>query len=113
VIPAASEVENKSSTRADFWRGAVAILPLWLGVFPFAIAYAVLARTDHFTSVETIALSLFVFAGSPQLAFVRLAGDGVGWPPILLTVLVLNARHVLYGLSLDRSLPKKIRPSRR
>lgn len=100
------------AARAEFWRGAVAILPLWLGIVPFAVAFAVLARTDDFSSFETIALSLFVFAGSAQLAFIRLAGDGAGWLSILLTVLVLNARHVLYGLSLDRRLPPRTKPPR-
>jgi predicted branched-subunit amino acid permease len=90
----------------------VALLPLWLGVVPFAIAFAVLARTSGLSTFETGALSLFVFAGSAQLAFVNLAKDGSGGAAILVTVLLLNLRHVLYGLSLNAHLPARTRPPR-
>ena len=88
------------------------MLPLWLGNIPFAVAFAVLARTNHFSSVETIAMSLFVFAGSAQLAFIRLSGNGAGSLAIVLTVLILNLRQILYGLSLSRVLPRHPWPAR-
>jgi len=112
VTTVSPPIEADDAVRAEFWRGAKAILPLWLGNVPFAIAFAVLARTNDFSSVETIALSLFVFAGSAQLAFIRLAGDGAGSLAIVLTVLILNLRQVLYGLSLGRFLPSKPSPAR-
>ncbi|MEA2595819.1 MAG: hypothetical protein QOF01_2288 [Thermomicrobiales bacterium] len=87
--------------RREVRRGFVALLPLGLSVVPFAIAFAVLARTSGLSTFETGELSLFVFAGIAQLAFVNLAKDGSGGAAILVTVLLLNLRHVLYGLSLD------------
>jgi len=76
--------------------------PLWLGVIPFGIAYAVLARDAGLSLVETQALSLLVFAGSSQVSAVGLFGRGAGGPGIVFTTLLLNVRHVLYGLSLGR-----------
>ena len=40
------------------------MLPFWLGVVPFALAFAILARTSNFSIVETQLLSVLVFAGS-------------------------------------------------
>lgn len=98
--------------RAEVRRGFAAMLPLWLGVVPFALAFAILARTSGFSVLETEALSVLVFAGSAQLAIVNLAKDGSGEAAILLTVLLLNLRHVLYGLSLNGHLPARTRPAR-
>jgi 4-azaleucine resistance transporter AzlC len=79
--------------------------PLWLGVAPFGIAYAVLARGAGLSLVETQALSLLVFAGSSQVSAVGLFARGASGVGIVFTTLLLNVRHVLYGLSLGRSVP--------
>lgn len=102
----------RKPTLREIRRGAVALLPLWLGIIPFAVAYALLARTSGLSPAQTVALSLFVFAGSAQLAFVRLAQENAGIFSLLLTVLLLNLRHVLYALSTDRHLPRRPRPPR-
>jgi 4-azaleucine resistance transporter AzlC len=88
-----------------FRHGVRAMAPLWLGVIPFGLAYAVLARDAGLSLVETQALSLFVFAGSSQVSAVGLFGRGAGGLEIVLTTFLLNVRHVLYGLSLGRAIP--------
>lgn len=98
--------------RAEFRRGFVTILPLWLGVVPFAVAFALLSRTAGLSPLDTMLLSALVFAGSAQLAFVNLVGEHGGVIAIVLTVLLLNLRHVLYGLSLNRYLPEHTAPPR-
>jgi 4-azaleucine resistance transporter AzlC len=79
--------------------------PLWLGVVPFGLAYAVLARGAGLTLVETQALSLLVFAGSSQVSAVGLFARGASGVGIVFTTLLLNVRHLLYGLSLGRDVP--------
>jgi 4-azaleucine resistance transporter AzlC len=100
--------------RKEFRDGFVATMPLWLADVPFAIAYALLAQTNGFTKLEAVFMSLFVFAGSAQLAIIDMAPSQAGYLTILLTVLLLNLRHVLYALTLDlklarpRSIPKPV-----
>ena len=91
--------------RTGFWRGFLAIAPLWLGVVPFGIVYAVIARDAGLSLVETQALSLFVFAGSAQFSAAGLFATGASAVGIVLTTFLLNVRHVLYGLSLGRRIP--------
>jgi len=79
--------------------------PLWLGVVPFGLAYAVIARDTGLSLVETQALSILVFAGSAQVSAVGLFGRGAGALEIVLTTFLLNVRHVLYGMSLGREVP--------
>jgi 4-azaleucine resistance transporter AzlC len=85
-----------------FRRGFWALAPLWLGVVPFALAYAITARAAGLTLVETQALSALVFAGSAQFSAVGLFAAGAGGVGIVLTTLLLNIRHLLYGVSLGR-----------
>lgn len=79
--------------------------PLWLGVVPFALVYAVLAREAGLSLLETQALSALVFAGSAQVSAVGLFGSGAAALEIVSTTFLLNVRHVLYGLSLGRRTP--------
>jgi len=87
-----------------FTRGFVAIAALWLGVVPFGIVYAVIARDAGLSVVDTQALSLFVFAGSAQFSAAGLFATGASGVGIVLTTFLLNVRHVLYGLSLGRRI---------
>ena len=94
----------KADTQAAFARGFWVLAPLWLGVIPFGLAYAVTARSAGLSLLETQALSALVFAGSAQLSAVGLFAAGAAGVEIVLTTLLLNVRHVLYGLSLGRGL---------
>lgn len=92
-----------------FGRGFRVMVPLWAGVVPFAVAYAVTARAGGLSVWETCLMSVTVFAGASQFAaagqFVGGGVPGVAAVALVGTTFVLNARHVLYGLSLSRQLP--------
>ncbi len=89
---------------AEARRGFLAVVPLWLGVCPFAVAFALLARAAHFDVLTTQACSALIFAGASQVAVVTLAAQGANAAAIVLTALLLNLRHVLYALSLNERL---------
>mgnify|MGYP002779599329 CR=1 FL=1 len=98
--------------RRDVRRGFVAMIPLWPGVCAFGMTYAILARSTGFSIVETQALTMLVFAGAAQLAVITLDDAGASAITIVVTVFILNLRHVLYGLSLNTILDSDERPSR-
>jgi 4-azaleucine resistance transporter AzlC len=86
-------------------RGFRAMVPLWLGLVPFALAFAVTARASGLQVLDAQLMSLLVFAGGAQFSAAALYGAGASGAEILLTTFLLNARHLLYGLSLSRRLP--------
>lgn len=86
----------------EFRLGFTAMLPLWLGMLPFAIAYAVAARGAGLSIFETQAMSVIVFAGAAQFMAAGMFAAAAEPLAIVFTVLLVNLRHFLYGLNLGR-----------
>jgi 4-azaleucine resistance transporter AzlC len=83
----------------DFRAGFIATLPLWLGAAPFGAIYAVSALAAGLDWAQTLAMSLFVFAGASQFTAVGLFASGASPFTIVLTTLIINARHALLAAS--------------
>jgi 4-azaleucine resistance transporter AzlC len=66
----------------------------------FGFVYGLSAREAGFSVIETMAMSVIVFAGAAQFAVVGYVATGLAWPGILLLTALLNARHLLYSASL-------------
>ena len=83
-----------------FMKGARQILPVAAAGIVDGLVFGILARQAGLGVTEAMLFSLLVNAGSSQFAAVGLISQGiVGWP-ILVSTLLLNARHLLYGLGL-------------
>ena len=98
-------MELRPDASHGFTQGFRAAAPLWLGIVPFGLVYAVVARDAGLSLIETQALSVLVFAGSAQFSAAGLFGSGAAALEIVSTTFLLNVRHVLYGLSLGRRIP--------
>lgn len=103
---------ERARWRTRFRDGVVAVLPLMVGVVPFALVFGMSARAGGWSLVETQALSMLLFAGSAQLAVLSLAAGGAAGATIVVVVALLNLRHVLYGMALARWLPRDDPPPR-
>jgi 4-azaleucine resistance transporter AzlC len=86
----------------QFWRGFRAVIPLWAGMIPFALTYAVTARSANLSLLETQLMSLIVFSGSAQFSAAGLFLLGTSGLAIVATTFVINVRHLLYSLSLGQ-----------
>lgn len=85
---------------ALFSKGMKQIFPVAAAGIVDGLVFGILARQAGLGVTEAVLFSLLVNAGSSQFAAVGLISQGiVGWP-ILVSTLLLNARHLLYGLSL-------------
>lgn len=85
---------------SHFWRGAAHILPLCLAVLPWGLLAGSMAVNSGLTPMQGIGLSVFVFAGAAQLVTISMLAAGSGFLAILLTVGIITAQHLLYGLIL-------------
>lgn len=86
--------------RGEFVAGARDTIPLLVGAAPFGVIFGALAVTGGLSPAATMAMSLFVFAGSAQFIAAGLVAQGVGLGIIVLTTFVVNLRHALYAASL-------------
>jgi 4-azaleucine resistance transporter AzlC len=75
--------------------GVSQALPIVLGYVPIGIAYGILAQKAGISPLNTLLMSVIVFAGSSQLIAVGLFGAGVPPLSIILTTFVVNLRHML------------------
>jgi 4-azaleucine resistance transporter AzlC len=86
--------------------------PIFVTAVVVGIAFGLTARQSGLSIVETSATSVIVFAGAAQFVMVDLLRTGTPVPLIVLTVLLLNARHLLMAAALRpfvqvASLPRR------
>ncbi len=96
----------------SFLAGVRAELPLLIGVFPFGLIYGASALGAGLSPAASQMMSSVVFAGSAQFITVQLWAGGVPGLVIILTIVVVNLRHVLYSASVApyvQHLPMKWR----
>lgn len=79
-------------------------IPIFIGYFPSAIAFGVLAKGYGVGLLETFLFSAVVFAGASQFIALNLLVSGVGYAGIILTTLLVNFRHFLMSAYLSRRL---------
>jgi len=82
-----------------FWAGVRAEFPLLIGVFPFGLIYGALALNAGLSPAAAQMMSSIVFAGSSQFVTAQLIHDAAPGLVIVLTIAVVNLRHMLYSAS--------------
>ena len=94
----------------SFLAGIRAELPLLIGVFPFGMIYGALALDAGLSTSASQWMSSIVFAGSSQFVTTQLVRDAAPGLVIVLTIAVVNLRHMLYSASIApylKNLPIK------
>ena len=86
--------------RSAFVYGARDVLPIAIGLAPFAIIVGLTAVEFGFTAFEVTAMSAIVFAGAAQLAAIALMAEGSPIVVVVLTAVLINVRFSLYSVSL-------------
>jgi 4-azaleucine resistance transporter AzlC len=84
----------------NFLAGIRAEIPLLIGVFPFGMIYGALALNVGLSTSAAQMMSSIVFAGSAQFITAQLVHELTPGFVIVLTIAVVNLRHVLYSASL-------------
>ncbi|MCX6067700.1 MAG: AzlC family ABC transporter permease [Chloroflexi bacterium] len=84
----------------DFYSGVRAAGPILLGVIPFALISGVAAVNVGLTPLESIGMSVIVFAGASQLAVFQLLSTGTPWIIMVLTTWIINLRFSMYSATL-------------
>ena len=88
------------SSTSTFWAGVRAELPLLVGVFPFGMIYGALAISAGLSPAAAQMMSSIVFAGSSQFAVAQLVHEAAPAVVIVVTIAMINLRHMLYSASM-------------
>ncbi|GIL38774.1 AzlC family ABC transporter permease [Roseiterribacter gracilis] len=98
--PAPPTASDVTFTRAGIVAGLIAGQTLAAGVLVYGIVFGVLASEAKLTALEALLMSGSIYSGTAQMAALQ------GWAhtrlllPAIATILIMNARYVLYGAAL-------------
>jgi len=84
-----------ASARRGWLAGITRAVPIILGYIPIGLAFGVLAQKAGISALNTLLMSLLVFAGSSQLIAVGLFAAGASALSVVITTFVVNLRHLL------------------
>lgn len=78
--------------------------PIIFGYIPLGIACGILAQKVGFDVWQMLFMAVFLFAGSGQFISLAMIGAGSSILSVVLTVFIVNLRHLLYALILNQHL---------
>ena len=95
-----AEEEKMTEQAKNFWEGVRSEIPLLIGVFPFGMIYGALALEAGLSTSAAQLMSSIVLAGSAQFITTQLVRESAPGLIIVLTIGIVNLRHMLYSASL-------------
>ncbi|RVT99331.1 ABC transporter permease [Rhodovarius crocodyli] len=87
-------------TWAGVRHGFLRAQPLGAGVLIYGLVFGILATEARLSALEAVLMSIFVYSGSAQMAALQVMREGAALLPLLATVLLMNARYLLYGAAM-------------
>jgi predicted branched-subunit amino acid permease len=101
-----TRIMNRSLTpperRASVARGISAGFPIFVGYFPAAMAFGLIARDVSVSLPEAMLFSMVQFAGASQFFALNLIASGARTAEIITGIILVNLRHLLMSASLSR-----------
>jgi 4-azaleucine resistance transporter AzlC len=92
---------------SDVRLGFLHFLPVGVVIFGYALVFGVLAVSSGLTISEACLMSLTIFAGASQFIALPMIQKGATIWALTAMALVVNLRHLLYGLNIGRKYPDK------
>lgn len=89
-----------SSLRRTLREAFVATTPVMAGYIVLGMGFGVLLSTKGYGPLWALAMSGFIYAGSMQYLTIDLLTGGASLITAALTTLLVNARHLFYGISM-------------
>ncbi|MGB3136534.1 MAG: AzlC family ABC transporter permease [Nodosilinea sp.] len=90
---------NYRSFSAEFFSGVSRALGVVAGFLPIAMSYGAVSVQAGLSPLATVGMSVWVYAGASQFAAIEGIRQGLSGVSILLTMLIINLRHIPMSLS--------------
>ena len=75
-------------------------VPVMAGYVFLGFGFGILLNENGYGALWSLAMSLFIYAGSMQYVAISLISVSAGLLTVALTTLMVNARHLFYGISM-------------
>lgn len=75
-------------------------IPVMTGYIVLGAGFGILMTTNGFSFIHSLLMSVFIYAGSLQYLGISLLSTGASFISIALSSFLVNARHLLYGISM-------------
>jgi 4-azaleucine resistance transporter AzlC len=86
----------------DFFKGIYRALGVGVGYFPVAMSFGALATQVGLSVPGAVTMSVWVYAGAAQFAALEGIKQDLFWASIVLTMLLINLRHIPMSLASSR-----------
>jgi 4-azaleucine resistance transporter AzlC len=83
-----------------FKSALTATLPVMAGYLILGFGFGIIIKANGYSIVLAAAMSIFIYAGSMQYVAIGLMTGGVSLITTALTTLMVNLRHLFYGISM-------------
>ena len=81
-------------------KALVATLPVMAGYVVLGFGFGIVLRSGGYSILLALFMSVFIYAGSMQYVAIGLLTSGASLITVALTTLMVNARHLFYGVSM-------------
>lgn len=86
----------KKNMKAAF----IASIPVMMGYIVLGMAFGMLLESKGYSWIYALLMSVFIYAGSMQFVTINLLTSGAHLIHAAMMTLLINARHMVYGLSM-------------
>lgn len=81
-------------------KALVDTVPVLTGYLVLGFGFGIILKSGGYGFLLALAMSTFVYAGSMQYAAIGLFAEGASLITVALTTIMVNARHIFYGISM-------------
>ena len=92
--------EEINVRREDIRKAFIASVPVMAGYIVLGAGFGIVLETTGLGLIWAVAMSVFIYAGSMQYVAIELITGGASLITTALTTLMVNARHLFYGISM-------------
>lgn len=83
------------------WKSAfISTIPVLTGYVVLGFGFGIILKASGYGIPLALVMSIFIYAGSMQYAAISLLSGGASLITVALTTLMVNARHLFYGISM-------------
>lgn len=92
--------DNVDKSTGVIKKAFIDTIPVMTGYLVLGFGFGIIVKANGYSILLAFAMSFLIYAGSMQYVAINLINGGASFIAIALTTLMVNARHLFYGISM-------------